>query len=146
MRQLAAKHEQSSTLSMVNVRNSELNRLRLNKGNENEVEEVELEEEEEEVQKKNRTLTSSELRHQGENTNYRLLVGRFVCLSLGLHKKLLHESIVVEGWDLDQGARRNVGVDEEAKEAREILSLAHCEVESFSKMSLFIIIPGKMLQ
>lgn len=52
MRQPAAKQEQSSTLSMVNVRNSELNRLRLNKGNENEVEEVELEEEEEEVQEK----------------------------------------------------------------------------------------------
>lgn len=37
MRQPAAKHKQSGTLSMVNVRNSELNRLRLNKGNENEV-------------------------------------------------------------------------------------------------------------
>lgn len=72
--------------------------------------------------------------------------GLFVC-HWAYTKKLLQESIVVEGWDLDQGTRRNVAVDEGAKEAREILSLANCEVEGFSKMShFFIIIPGKMLQ
>lgn len=146
MRQTAAQHEQASTLSMVNVRNSELNKLQLNKGNENEVEEVELEEEEE-VQKK------TEPSHPA-SWGTRVKTPITVCWLEGLFVCHWAYTKKTASW-IHRGGRMGSGSGNTSKcwcGWRSQRSLGDFELgslwgrEFFKNESFFIIIPGKMLQ
>lgn len=141
-RQPAAKHEQSGTLSMVNVRNSELNRLWLNKGNVNEVEEVELEEE---VQKK---TEPSHPASWGTRVKTPITVcwlgGLFVCRWAYTKKTA---SWIHGGGRMGPGSGDTLNCWCGWRSQRSLGDFASFwGREFFKNESFFMIIPGKMLQ